>query len=167
MVVGDPAPDTHWTYNGQVLLSGGRISTQSIPVGMGLRVSITITDIQLEDRGVYKLHANNTAGQDEWLWYFPVVCEFSTTVLLPFILYLTTFTHSHSLSLYPYAVVDVDTIEKEFEIVGGEVTSVTLTCRGQFYTTGEENVRPTLTLLPAVDTLSPFSSCSGREQVPL
>ena len=79
LAVGDPLPSTEWRHNDQPISSttDTRISTgeEGEGEGEGVRASLTLSDITKEDRGVYSLHATNTAGVEVQQWSVPVICE--------------------------------------------------------------------------------------------
>ena len=83
LVFGDPTPDVVWLHNDEDtdFSSNSRVSISSLPEGEGWREMLTITDIQPEDRGMYTLQANNTAGRAEEHWLVPVFCKLSTVEL--------------------------------------------------------------------------------------
>ena len=76
VITGDPVPDVEWRHNGNLVSETERISLSSEVAGGGRRERLIITNIQPEDRGVYTLHASNTAGQaDDVQWTVPVLCK--------------------------------------------------------------------------------------------
>ena len=73
---GDPPPSTQWRHNDLPISSTDtRMSTSEEGEREGVRASLTISDITKEDRGVYSLHACNTAGVEVHEWSVPVVYE--------------------------------------------------------------------------------------------
>ena len=76
LAVGDPLPSTQWRHNHEPITSTDtRISTSEEGEGDGVRASLTLSGITKEDRGVYSLHASNTAGVEVQQWSVSVVCE--------------------------------------------------------------------------------------------
>ena len=80
LAVGDPPPSTQWRHNDQPIspTTDTRVSTGEVGEGEGVRASLTISDITKEDRGMYSLHASNTAGVGVHQWSVSVVCECDT-----------------------------------------------------------------------------------------
>ena len=76
IVTGHPVPDVEWRHIGNLVSETERISLSSEVAGGGRRETLIITNIQPEDRGVYTLHASNTAGQaDDVQWTVPVLSK--------------------------------------------------------------------------------------------
>ena len=125
LVTGDPSPTTQWSHRNQVLSPNGSVSITSEAEGEGQRVRLTINNIAKEDRGVYRLHATNRAGEAQQEWTVPVVCEWGNEY------------HQLPPGIYLPAVAEVNPIQKRTTTD----SRVELTCTGQYYTTGEERVR--------------------------
>ena len=84
LVIGDPPPMTVWRHNGQLMsVSADHQITNSTEFGgneEGVRVRLTVLDVDKDDRGVYSLHATNTAGGDNHEWTVSVPCESSSSM---------------------------------------------------------------------------------------
>jgi hypothetical protein len=82
LVAGDPLPSTLWRHNNQLITADNRITNLTVEEGDGVRVSLTVTNINKEDRGVYSLHAANTAGTEDQEWTVPVVFAEVDSILI-------------------------------------------------------------------------------------
>ena len=84
LVIGDPPPMTVWSHNGQrISVSDDHQitnSTESGGNGEGVRVRLTVLDVDEDDRGVYSLRATNRAGEDSHEWTVSVPCESSSSM---------------------------------------------------------------------------------------
>ena len=70
-LAGSPIPldsSVEWTFNGQPLASGGRIS-------LGL-MSIEFGPVDRADAGIYTVTSSNVAGNDTFEFSLSVLCEF-------------------------------------------------------------------------------------------
>jgi hypothetical protein len=73
-VTGTPIPDVEWRHDGEVIDgTSARITTTSVLEGGGRRETLTISDIEADNRGLYTLHASNTAGTAVAEWKVLVI----------------------------------------------------------------------------------------------
>ena len=77
LVTGTPAPDVEWRHNNMIIdgTTNDRIDISSVADGEGRRETLTISDIVATDRGLYTLHASNTAGNTETEWTVLIICK--------------------------------------------------------------------------------------------